>query len=83
MQNFKDLLKSQWEYIRLTKLGKLAYSLALAAIFFALSNVWYPFMYCALAFMLYPIGLTFVMIAYAWVINPINDYRARNNKSPK
>jgi ABC-type bacteriocin/lantibiotic exporter with double-glycine peptidase domain len=75
MEKIKSLLKGQWEWIKYTKLGKLIYSLALAFGCFGLANVWDFMFYVGWVFMLYPLGLFCVMMAYAWVINPIRDWK--------
>ena len=42
---------------------------------------WYPaFHYVHLLSWVYPVCLALYMIAYAWVINPYNDWKKRNNK---
>jgi hypothetical protein len=62
-----------------TKIGLLAVSVFLILIFGILGNK-YEWAETAMKICwLYPIGLALVMIAYAWVINPIRDYKARKN----
>ena len=56
-----------------TKLGKLVYSLLFATLFFILYNRYDWAIFPALAFMLYPIGLTLTFIVYAWIINPMRN----------
>jgi hypothetical protein len=75
MEKIKSLLKGQWEWIKYTKLGKLIYSLVLAFGCFGLANIWDFMFYVGWVFMLYPLGLFCVMMAYAWVINPIRDWK--------
>lgn len=75
MEKIKSLLKGQWEWIKYTKLGKLIYSLVLAFSCFGLANVWDFMFYVGCVFMIYPLGLFCVMMAYAWVINPIRDWK--------
>lgn len=71
MEKVKTFFKSIWE----TKIGKLIASFVLAVISFALSDLW-DFMYwVGCIFMLYPLGLFCVMVAYAWVINPIREWK--------
>jgi len=75
MNKVKEILKKGWNYVYTTKIGKLIASFALAAICLFLSEIWDFMYYVAMAFMAYPFGLTLVMIAYAWVINPMKDWK--------
>ena len=62
-----------------TKVGWLGFSLLMAIIFGLLSNF---FDWCETAMyisFIYPVGLLLVMMAYAWVINPIREYK-KNKK---
>lgn len=77
----KNFFTSVWEYIRYTKIGKLFLSLALWVITLCLANIWDVLFYVSWIFMIYPLGLFCVMMAYAWVINPINDWK--ENKKVK
>jgi hypothetical protein len=70
-----NFLDKVWEYVAYTKIGKLIASLILAFSSFALANVLDSMFYVGLVFMIYPIGLFCVMMAYAWVINPIRDWK--------
>lgn len=63
-----------------TKIGLLAVSVVLILVFGILGNKYEwaaTIMYLA---WIYPIGLALVMMAYAWVINPIRDYKERKKK---
>lgn len=75
MNKIKEIINGQWEWIKYTKLGKMIYSLALAFGCFALANIWDIMFYVAWVFMIYPLGLFCVMMVYAWVINPIRDWK--------
>lgn len=58
-----------------TKIGWLMLTLFLAVVFGVLAEN-FDCEWCAVAMyvcFLYPVGLTLVMIAYGWVINPIRD----------
>lgn len=60
-----------------TKIGWLFLTLGLAVIFGVLADrldcVWCSYvMYTCL---IYPVVLTIIMIIYAWIINPLRDYR--------
>lgn len=75
MNKVKEIFKKGWNYVYETKIGKLIASFALAGICLFLSEIWDFMYYVAMVFMAYPIGLTLVMIAYAWVINPMKDWK--------
>jgi uncharacterized transporter YbjL len=75
MNKVKEILKKAWDYVYETKIGKLIASFLLASICLFLSEIWDFMYYVAMAFMAYPFGLTIVMIAYAWVINPMKDWK--------
>jgi hypothetical protein len=72
-------------YIKLTKVGKLLASFVWLFIWLGLESVtkveW--FFYVAMVGTVYPILLTLVMIAYAWVINPIRDLKESRNNHKK
>ncbi len=60
-----------------TKIGWLVVCLFLAFVFGSLATA-YELFWCQVAMYLsfaYPFGLTLVMIAYGWVINPIREYK--------
>ena len=75
MSKIMNFLDKVWEYVAYTKIGKLIASLILAISSFALANVLDSMYYVGLVFMIYPVGLFCVMMAYAWVINPIRDWK--------
>lgn len=75
MNKVKEILKKGWNYVYETKIGKLIASLLLTGICLGLSEIWDFMYYVAMIFMIYPLGLTLVMIAYAWVINPMRDWK--------
>jgi hypothetical protein len=83
MDKIKEILKKTWEYVYGTKLGKLVASLVLAFTCFGLANIWDFMFYVGLVFMIYPIGLFLVMMAYAWVINPISDWKESHKAKAK
>lgn len=65
-----------------TKIGWLALTLLSAVLFGVLSN-WFdwaqlPVFIC----LIYPFGLTIILIVYAWIINPIKDWK-QNKKFKK
>lgn len=58
-----------------TKIGWLAISLLSAITFGVLSN-WYDWAEIPMFISwVYPVVLTLIMIVYAWIINPIRDYK--------
>jgi uncharacterized transporter YbjL len=75
----KEIFKKGWNYVYETKIGKLIASFLLASICLFLSEIWDFMYYVAMAFMAYPFGLMIVMIAYAWVINPMKDWKESQN----
>lgn len=75
----KNFLKKTLKYIAKTKIGKLLASSLLAGISFTLAGIYSFMSYVGLAFMIYPVGLVLVMICYAWIINPIKNWK-KNNK---
>ncbi len=85
MKKVIDFLKLQVEWIRYSKMGRMLYSIAFSFIFFLLSNLWEPLYYVSLALLVYPAILFAYMMAYAWIINPINSLRERlrNKKNAK
>lgn len=70
-------LKNILVQIFCTKIGWLLLTIVLAVVFGVIAqNTDYE--WCAYAMyicFLYPVGLTIVMIVYAWIINPLRDYR--------
>ena len=83
MNKIKEILKKGWEYIYHTKMGKLIASLLLAVGSFGMANIWDFMFYVGLVFLIYPIGLFLVMMAYAWVINPIRDWKESQKAKSK
>jgi len=81
----KKFFRLIWVYIVHTKIGKLVLSLLLAFIFGVLAEntevEWFD--YAMYAMLVYPVGLTLVMIAYAWVINPLRDLKERRKEREK
>lgn len=60
-----------------TNAGRLILSIFMVAFFGLLTKfVNENFIYPALAFLAYPVGVSLVMLFYAWVINPYRDYKA-------
>ena len=77
-----DKLKQNLLQVFATKAGWLGIFLVLAFIFGSLEN-WYdwariPFILC----WVYPVVLGLIMMVYAFIINPINEYKdnIKNNK---
>ena len=66
MKFFTQLLKTN-------KLTRLLTGFFLVVICMKLSETWSFFDYLAILFAIYPIWLTFWLLIYAWVINPIRD----------
>ena len=60
-----------------TKIGWLGLSFLTIIVFGALSNVYSWAGDVAMIAGIYPIGLALVLIAYAWVINPITEYKEK------
>lgn len=63
-----------------TKIGLLLVSVVLIVIFGFLGNKYEWAGTVMKIIWLYPIGLFIYMAAYAWVINPLNDYKNRKNR---
>jgi formate/nitrite transporter FocA (FNT family) len=73
----KNKMKKWFLQIFATKIGLLAVSVVLIIVFGILGDK-YEWAETAMMFSwLYPIGLTLVMMVYAWIINPIRDYKER------
>ena len=73
----KDKTRHWLLQIFATKIGWLAITLLLAIVFGILGN-YYDWAAIAMYIcFLYPVGLTLVMIVYAWIINPLRDYKER------
>ena len=66
MEFFVQLLKTN-------KLTRLLTGFFLTIICMKLSETWSFFGYLAFVFAIYPIWLTFWLLIYAWVVNPIRD----------
>lgn len=62
-----------------TKIGWLAICMVLVVVFGTLSNWIDWFEYLMFASLAYPVILGIVMMAYAFVINPINKIKNRKN----
>jgi hypothetical protein len=58
-----------------TKIGWLAISLLSALTFGLLANIYDWAYWPAILSWVYPVVLTLIMIVYAWIINPIRDYK--------
>lgn len=76
----EDKIKHSLLQIFATKMGLLIVSFVLILIFGILGNKYEWAATVMKICWLYPIGLALVMIVYAWVINPIRDYKAKNKK---
>lgn len=77
----KDKLKNALLQVFATKIGWLGVTMFLFVVFGLLANI-YDWAYIAMQIcLIYPVGLGLVMMAYAWVINPIRDYK--ENKKAK
>lgn len=75
MTKIRYFFEKTLQYISKTKIGKLLTSLVLAGTSFAISGIYSFMSYIGLAFMIYPVGLVLTMITYAWIINPIRNWK--------
>ena len=75
-----NYIKNKLLWLFTTKLGGLAVSFFFIFIFAFLSKYYDWANTMVLISWIYPIGLALVMFAYAWVINPIRDYKERKKK---
>lgn len=77
----KNFFKKAWLYLVYTKIGKIIASFVWMMIWLGLYNwaFWDQdwMVYVGLAGLIYPIVIFLIMMAYAWVINPIRDWKAR------
>ena len=77
-----DKIKKSLFWLTHTKLGWFFISFIWSAIFTAIDNNiegnWA--FWLSLPGFVYMFGLTLVAIAYAWVINPLREYRENKNK---
>jgi hypothetical protein len=70
------------QLLKTNKLTRLLTGFFLTIICMKLSETWSFFEYLAFVFAIYPIWLTFWLLIYAWIINPIRD-RFPNSKFSK
>lgn len=70
------------QLLKTNKLTRLLTGFFLTIICMKLSETWSFFGYLAFVFAIYPIWLTFWLLIYAWIINPIRD-RFPNSKFSK
>jgi len=78
-----DKLPKWFKQIFMTKLGLILPTTAWFGIWYGISDRTYDDwkMWVSMLGLGYIVGLTLVMFAYAWVINPIRSYKEnRNNK---
>ena len=61
------------QLLKTNKLTRLLIGFSLTIICMKLSETWSLFGYLAFVFAIYPIWLTFWLLIYAWIINPIRD----------
>ena len=61
------------QLLKTNKLTRLLIGFSLTIICMKLSETWSFFGYLAFVFAIYPIWLTFWLLIYAWIINPIRD----------
>jgi hypothetical protein len=76
MKIIKKIVEGMKFFIQLLKTNKLTRLLTgffLVVICMKLSETWSFFDYLTILFAIYPIWLTFWLLIYAWVINPIRD----------
>lgn len=76
----KEKLKKTLLQIFGTKIGWLFISLFLTVIFGVLSNFYDWAEIPMFISLIYPVGLSLVMIVYAWIINPINEQKNKGKK---
>lgn len=76
----KEKLKKTLLQIFGTKIGWLFVSLFLTVIFGVLSNFYDWAEIPMFISLIYPVGLSLVMIVYAWIINPINEQKNKGKK---
>lgn len=76
----KDKLKNIFLQIFATKIGWLAISMFLFIFFGILAN-YHDWAIIAMKIsLIYPLGLALVMMIYAWIVNPIRDYKESKKK---
>lgn len=68
-----DSLKLYWEILKVNKLIRLVSGVILAAVCLKLSEHLDAFWYLAIIFAIYPLWLTFWLMIYAWILNPIRE----------
>ena len=69
-------------YVYHTKLGKLIFFCVLSAIFgmiYTHLDMEWAY-YVAMLCWTYPVGLSLLLIAHAWIINPYNSWKKKKNK---
>lgn len=70
------------ELLKVNTLTRFITSLVLTAVSYTLSQHFPIWIYPAILFGIYPVWLTFWMLLYAWILNPIRD-RWPNSKFSK
>ena len=78
MRKISEKVKLFIEILKVNKLIRLITGIILASICLKLSEYGDFWSYPAILFALYPIWLTFWMIIYAWIVNPIRENRPKS-----
>ena len=71
----KNKFKDFFVQLFCTKLGLLLVTLLLALGFGLLSTYYFWAEIAMYVSLIYPVALLLIMIAYAWVINPVREYK--------
>ena len=72
-KNEMDKIKFFIEVLKVNKLTRLILGLVLMSTCLVLTRVHPNWIYPAIVFAIYPIWLTFWMLIYAWMLNPIRE----------
>jgi hypothetical protein len=78
MRKISEKVKFFIELLKANKLIRLITGIVLASICLKLSEFSDFWFYPAILFALYPIWLTFWMVIYAWVVNPIRENKPKS-----
>lgn len=73
MKKIIDSLRFFFELLKVNKLTRLITGILISIIFLKLSEYNDFWFYPSLIFAIYPLWLTFWLIIYAWIINPIRE----------
>jgi hypothetical protein len=83
MKKLIEAFKFFIELLKVNKLTRLVVGLLLAILFMKLSEFSDFWVYPAVIAAIYPLWLTFWLIIYAWIVNPIRENRPKGWFSTK